>query len=126
MRYYIFFRKNSNTNKVFSIKNILKKPGKTARAFVDGNRVSHHQPIGLAFILSRFSTFISFQFLNFKEIFTKSHTQMGIPEHIANSILTWITSYMLLFSLALLPIFAIFTYIVFKKWRNNFFEHIVM
>ncbi|MFN3020428.1 hypothetical protein ACK1KB_05475 [Chryseobacterium sp. TY3] len=57
---------------------------------------------------------------------TKSYTQMGIPEHIVNPILTWITSYMSLFSLALLPIFAILTYIVFKKWGNNFFEDIVM
>ena len=117
-----------HTNKGFfySIKNILKNPGKTARDFVDGNRVNHYKPIGLAFILSGFSTFISFKFLNFKEMLAKSYTQMGIPEHTANPILTWITSYMSLFSLALLPIFAIFTYIVFKKWGQNFFEHIVM
>ena len=117
-----------HTNKGFfySIKNILKNPGKTAHEFIVGNRVNHYKPIGLAFILSGLSTFISFKFLNFKEMMAQSYQQMGIPEQTENPILAWITSYMSLFSLALLPIFAIFTYLVFRKWGQNFFEHIVM
>ena len=45
-----------HTNKgfLYSVKNIIKNPGKTARAFIDGNRVNHYKPILLVFVTPRF------------------------------------------------------------------------
>ncbi len=42
-----------HTNKgfLYSVKNILKNPGKTAREFINGDRVNHYKPILLAFAL---------------------------------------------------------------------------
>lgn len=36
----------------FSIKQILKAPGRTAREFLEGNRVNHYKPILLVFCYS--------------------------------------------------------------------------
>lgn len=43
-------------------------PGKTARTFIDGNRVNHYKPVALAFILSGISAFISFKIIGLGEI----------------------------------------------------------
>ncbi|MBC8645230.1 DUF3667 domain-containing protein [Flavobacterium lindanitolerans] len=52
-----------HTNKGFfySLKNVARNPGKTAKKFIDGDRVNHYKPILLAFVLSGISAFLSFK-----------------------------------------------------------------
>ena len=59
-----------HTNKIFlySIKNSIKNPGKTAKEFIDGNRINHYKPVGLAFILSGISAFISYKIIGLNGI----------------------------------------------------------
>ena len=55
----------------YSLKNTLKNPGKTARTFIDGNRVNHYKPIALAFILSGISAFIAYKMVGLGELTEK-------------------------------------------------------
>ena len=54
---YIFL--HTNKGFFYSIKKILRNPGKTAKEFIEGSRVNHYKPIMLTFLLSGISTFIS-------------------------------------------------------------------
>jgi len=116
-----------HTNKgfLYSVKNILKNPGKTARDFVEGNRVSHYKPILLAFVLSGISALISYKFLGMSEIIREVNAKSGAPE-MSNKVFAFISSYNSFLMLAMVPFFAVFTWIVFRKWGQNYFEHIVM
>lgn len=117
-----------HTNKGFfySVKKILKNPGKTARDFIEGNRVNYYKPLNLAFLLSGLSVFISLKFLNFKEIMKEAYVTMNMPANTINDIVSFMTSYMSFISLLLLPIFSGVTYLLFRKWGQNYYEHIVM
>ncbi|WP_428223277.1 DUF3667 domain-containing protein [Flavobacterium sp.] len=117
-----------HTNKgfLYSIKNILRNPGKTAREFIDGNRVNHYKPINLLFLLVAFGTFISTKLIGFDKIMKKNYTEMGINTKVQEGIMTYIMSYPQIMMVLMIPFCALLTRIVFRKWGNNFYEHVVI
>ncbi|MBW2960680.1 DUF3667 domain-containing protein [Mesonia aestuariivivens] len=116
------------TNKgfLFSIKNIIKNPGKTAKSFIDGSRVNHYKPILLAFLLSGISAFISFKIIGFKELMEEYYSKQNMSSPLMIDILSFTTSYNSLIMLSFIPFLAIITKLAFRKWGQNYYEHIVM
>ena len=121
---------HANKGFFYSIKKIIKNPGKTAREFVDGNRVRHYKPLGLTFVLSGISAFITFKIIGTNEIMTSFMNKfklntMQSQEQLDQS-MAFNVDYNAFLLLALVPFFAISTYLSFKKWGNNYYEHVVM
>ena len=117
-----------HTNKgfLYSIKNIIKNPGKTARAFVDGNRVNHYKPILLVFVLSGISTFISVKIIGFEKIMSAFYAKETLNSEYMNDVMTSLKSYNSILMLLLVPVFALTTKLAFRKWGNNYYEHVVI
>lgn len=117
-----------HTNKgfLYSVKNIIINPGKTAKGFIDGNRVSHYKPILLVFVLSGLATFLSFKFLNLKEITSAYFSQQHINSNFMNDVMSVMSSYNSILMLLLVPFFALTTKIAFRKWGHNYYEHVVI
>ena len=116
-----------NKGFLYSIKNILKNPGKTARTFIDGNRVNHYKPIGLSFILAGISSFISFKFIGLKEVMTESiTTNPNIDRPFMHGYMEFVQTYNSFLILLMIPFFAIFTRWAFKSWGHNYYEHVVL
>lgn len=117
-----------HTNKgfLYSVKNILKNPGKTARGFIDGNRVNHYKPILLVFVLSGLATFFSYKVLNLKEVMAAYFSQQHINSSFMGDMMSFISSYNSILMLLLIPLFALTTKIAFGKWGHNYYEHLVM
>ncbi|WP_313807815.1 DUF3667 domain-containing protein [Flavobacterium sp.] len=117
-----------HTNKgfLYSVKNLLKNPGKTAREYVDGNRVNHYKPILLAFVLSGISAFLSFKVIGLKEIMENYYTQQHLNSPFINDYMTFVSSYNSVLMLLLIPFFAICTKFAFRSWGHNYYEHIVI
>lgn len=123
LQYTIF---HTNKGLLYSIKSTLKNPGKTAREFIDGNRVNHYKPILLVFVLSGISTFISFKVLNFKEVLSNYFAQIHVNSKLMADMMTFMSSYNSILMLIYIPLFALITKIAFRKWGNNYYEHVVM
>lgn len=117
-----------HTNKgfLYSIKSILKNPGKTAKEFIDGNRVNHYKPILMAFVLSGISTFLFYKVLGFKDKISAFYAGQNMQSRLNADIITFFATYNTLIMLCLIPFFALLTKIAFKKWGQNYYEHIVM
>lgn len=117
-----------HTNKgfLYTIKKLVKNPGKTAREFIDGNRVNHYKPLLLTFILSGISAFISFKIIGLASIMKEFYTGQHLNSPFMNDYLAISTGYNSFIMLGLIPIFALTTWIAFHKWRANYYEHIVM
>lgn len=118
-----------HTNKgfLYSVKNILKNPGKTAREFIDGNRVNHYKPILLAFVLSGISAFISIKLIGIYKVMenmTVNGKAVNSPQ--MHEIMSYVTSYNSFIALLMIPFFALLTKSLFYKWGNNYYEHVVM
>jgi len=115
-----------HTNKgfLYSVKNILKNPGKTARNFIEGNRVNHYKPILLAFVLSGISALL-YNIGGLNEVLIEASSKIdGAPD--MSKTLSFMTSYNSFLMLLFIPFFAVFTSIIFRKWGQNYYEHIVM
>lgn len=123
IQYTVF---HTNKGLLYSLKNILKNPGKTARNFIDGDRVNHYKPILLVFVLSGISTFISYKILDVKDIMIKYFNQNHMNSNFMSDIMSTLSSYATIFMLLLIPIFALTTRLAFKNWGHNYYEHIVM
>lgn len=113
----------------YSIKSILKNPGKTARSFIDGNRVNHYKPIALAFITSGILAFVAFKIVGFEELSDKvSAMQAKNKEQLEmmKGINHFFKTYISLLTLAFIPFISLFSKWSFKSFGHNFYEHVVM
>lgn len=117
----------------YTLKNLLLNPGKTAREFVDGNRVNHYKPLLMAFVLAGFSAFVAHKFVPMESIM--EHQMQQMQEINANNeksvemskkTMSFFMSYFSIIMVTLIPIFSVLTWLSFKKWGHNYFEHIVM
>jgi hypothetical protein len=117
-----------HTNKgfLYSVKNIIKNPGKTARSFIDGNRVNHYKPILLVFVLTGISTFISVKIIGFEKIMSTLYAKETLSSEYMNDAMTFLKSYNSILMLLLIPVFALSTKLAFRKWGNNYYEHVVI
>lgn len=117
-----------HTNKGFfySVKNIIKNPGKTAKEFIDGNRVNHYKPLLLAFVLSGISSFLSFKVIGFTRVMQEYYSNQKFQAGTLNDMMSFLSSYSSAIMLLLIPLASIFTRLVFRKWGHNYYEHIVM
>ena len=117
-----------HTNKgfLYSVKNIIKNPGKTAREFIDGNRINHYKPILLVFLLSGISAFISFKIIEFNDIMKSINSKNVQNSELMNDYMTLLSSYSAFFMLLSVPFFAVTTKLAFRSWGHNFYEHVVM
>lgn len=115
-----------NKGFLFTVKNILKNPGKTAKEYIDGKRVNHYKPILFLFVLSGISTFIYLKIIGIKEIM-ESQNPNQIPDLKGmTSVFKFVTDYFTLLTIAFVPFLALATKIVFKKMGHNFYEHVVI
>lgn len=117
-----------HTNKgfLYSVKNIIKNPGKTARDFIIGDRVSHYKPLLLVFLLSSIATFIGYKVLNMGEIMNKSFSTQNLNSAFMNDVMALLSSYTAFLYLLLIPLFALCTKLAFSNWGQNYYEHVIM
>jgi hypothetical protein len=117
---------HTNKGLLYSVKNIIKNPGKTAREFVEGNRINHYKPILLTFLLAGFSAFISLKILKMKEVI--KDIDVGVPQNpkFMEGWMDIVTNYLPILMVLVIPFFALTTKIAFRRWGHNYYEHVVM
>lgn len=118
-----------NKGFLYSIKKILRGPGKTAREFVEGNRVNHYKPILLVFVVAGISAFLTNTFIHPEEIMVKfyeSQGKTGIEASSGIAASSFIYKYSAIVMLATVPFMAFFTWLTFRKWGYNYYEQVVI
>lgn len=119
-----------HTNKGFfyTMKNLVKNPGKTARTYIEGNRVRHYKPILLAFVLSGITTFISYKILNIGDVMDAYYQVLSETEEknaVMNSLNSFLANYISFIMMLSIPFFSVFSFLVFRKKGLNYYEHVV-
>ncbi len=119
-----------NKGLLFTVKQLLTRPGDSVREFIEGKRVQHYKPILLVFVLAGLNGLLSHYF-HFEKVFAKLNAINGsqqpkrLPFNQAD-IYTWIVDHYALFELGLLPIISFCSWLAFKKWGYNYVENIII
>lgn len=111
----------------YSVKNIILNPGKTAGKFLEGDRIHHYKPFALTMVLSGISILLS-SFLNLKDIMENAikASNQNVSDKFVDTYTTSFISYFSFIMLAMIPFFSLLTRIAFRKWGQNYYEHLVM
>lgn len=118
-----------NKGFLYSIKKILRSPGKTAREFVEGNRVNHYKPILLVFVVAGISAFLTNTFIHPEEVMVEYYAAKGITGIEAASGIgtaSFMLKYLAIVMLLTVPFMAFFIWLIFKKWGYNYYEHVII
>ncbi|RZJ98895.1 MAG: DUF3667 domain-containing protein [Flavobacterium sp.] len=116
-----------NKGFLYSIKKILRGPGKTAREFVEGNRVNHYKPILLVFVVAGISAFLTNTLIHPEEVMQRYYETQGteVPKFM-HLLMHIMLKYQAILMLLSVPFMAFFTWIAFRKWGYNYYENIVI
>ncbi len=124
-----------HTNKGFfyTLKHLVKDPGRTVREFLEGNRVGHYKPVLLLFVLSGISVFLSTSLFDLRKIYAEYfalHTPGNEMERQISvaliDIVGVIMKYYSFITLLTIPLISIFTWLAFRKWGYNYCENFVI
>ncbi|RZK54417.1 MAG: DUF3667 domain-containing protein [Pedobacter sp.] len=101
---------------LFTIKELFTRPGHSVREFIQGKRAKHFNYFTAVILLLTITYFVSkWAKVELTEVFTSS---VGLSRVIKD--------YVKLTTLITVPIYALFSYLIFKKTKQNYTENIVI
>lgn len=112
----------------FTIKELIIHPGEAIANYLQGKRVNYFKPFGFVVILATIYGFIA-HFLNAVpevEITDRTKELNDPTRNINIQIFEWIYSHYSLCMLFSIPILSLSTFLVYKRYNYNYFEHIVI
>ena len=115
---------------LFTVKELFTRPGNSIREFIEGKRVKHFKPISLILVLAGIYGFLYHYFhINMLasnvEISGSGEDFVKAKKSLEN-INEWLSQHYAIVALLQLPIYAVGTYIAFRKSGYNFVEHLVL
>jgi hypothetical protein len=112
-----------NKGFLYSVKQLLTRPGDTVRDFLEGKRVNHYKPILLVFVLAGLNGFLS-QYINCKGVMPEINNNPIAKE--LPKMMNWISSHYAVVELTLLPLYSLCSWFAFKKFGYNYIENIII
>ncbi|WP_157961188.1 DUF3667 domain-containing protein [Lutibacter citreus] len=121
-----------NRGILFTIKELFTRPGKSIREYLEGKRKKHFKP--LAFVLLASTLYVLTTYLTDMNTYL-GDSMFGIAESLSKNttdasasvkFLNWLANNNAYSTLLFLPIFSLASYLVFKKSKYNYFEHLIL
>lgn len=109
----------------YTARQLFTRPGHSIREFIEGKRVRHFKPISLVILLATVYGLLSHIF-HLNPIYEISFTGLESEKINPELIREWMNSHYAWVSLLTLPLYALGTFLAFKKQGYNFMEHLVL
>ncbi len=107
---------------LYTLKQLVYRPGYAAKGFIAGQRVAHYNIIALFIITVVLRTLVNHQ-ISEADLFT-SHTEQNKSTDVLLN--ETARHYYKFFYLMVIPLISVFSYLWLKKLRYNFTEHLVI
>jgi len=116
-----------HTNKGFfhTCKKLMRQPGLTVNEFIAGNRVNYYKPIALVFVLTGISAFLTHILLD-PRFFLQGQKISAEDMETYMKAYEGMLKYNSFIMVASIPLMSFFSWLAFRKWGYNYFEHIVI
>ncbi|MCC6582961.1 MAG: DUF3667 domain-containing protein [Chitinophagales bacterium] len=105
---------------LYSFLQLFTRPGNSIREFIEGKRKNHFKPLSLVIV---WATAYALLYHSNHLDFVKNLESEKLDMSQAND---WVTTHFAWITLSTIPLYALVTFIVFKKEAYNFIEHLVL
>ncbi|MBX2927366.1 MAG: DUF3667 domain-containing protein [Saprospiraceae bacterium] len=117
----------------YTFKRLIADPGGAIQEYLFENRQRMAKPFPLLVLLVAVAAYMSYRFLKINEggvdLFTNSQDAKEIPPMILKTLTLYlraVTQYFNLVYMSSIPLLALGTYLLFRNFRLNYVEHLVM
>jgi hypothetical protein len=105
----------------YTFTRLIKQPGKTLEDYLAGKRINHFRPLGYVLMLSAITALLvhwNLRLVQYLEL-QKTGTILPITER-------FFAKYQSIFIFLMIPLVSVCTWLIFKKNRYNFWEHMLV
>jgi hypothetical protein len=111
---------------LYTIKELLTEPGDSIRGYLSGKRISFFKPFSFVIILGSIYAFLCYFFGVRPDTSIMPVDQSEMTVYHTQLIIDWVYAHYSFALLALIPFFALGSYLVFRKSGYNYIELLVM
>lgn len=109
----------------YSIAQLFKRPGHTIREYLQGKRVKHFKPISMVVILATIYGLL-IHFFDISLIKETLSLSSSYENFIKEKSKDWIEHHYAWATLLTLPIYTLASFLIFRKLKYNYIEHLVL
>jgi hypothetical protein len=110
---------------LYTIKQLYSRPGHTIREYIEGRRVKHFEPIALLVTIATLYGLL-YSYFHINPFFDASVSNNPTDTIDFTKVNDWMSNHFSLASCILLPLYAIGSFIAFRKQGYNFVEHLFL
>jgi hypothetical protein len=109
----------------YSVKQLYTRPGHSIREFVEGKRVKHFQPLSLLILLASLYGFL-FHYFDIDVLTNASKIGSDQEQEKLEQAMDWLGSHLSLVNVLTIPLYALGSFVAFRRQGYNFVEHLVL
>jgi len=112
---------------VHSLGHLCWHPGITIQEYLEGKRIGHFKPLSMVLVLATIYGLLKHFFLHeVKEPAKIIINNKSLNSDTINAVFEWVNSHGAIMALLVVPIYALASYLAYRKEKYNFVEHLVL
>jgi hypothetical protein len=115
-----------NRGFLFTLKELSLRPGKAIERYLAGHRVDYYSPHKYLFFIGAITSFLTSRYHSFSGEYTSAGAFDGDIHAFLNAFFQYADMYATLVNVISIPVFALFSFLLFRRSGYNYAEHLVL
>ena len=115
-----------NRGFLFTAKELSLRPGKAIRLYLAGQRVAYYAPHKYLFFIGAVTSFLTSRYHSFSDEYTAAGAFDGGAHSFFKAFFAYADAYATLINIVTIPVFALFSFLLFRRSGYNYAEHLVL
>jgi hypothetical protein len=115
-----------NRGFLFTAKELSLRPGAAIRRYLAGQRVAYYAPHKYLFFIGAVTSFLTSRYHSFSSEYTSVDAFGGDTHSFLRAFFAYADTYATLINIVTIPVFALFSFLLFRRSGYNYAEHLVL
>ena len=115
-----------NRGFLFTAKELSLRPGEAIRLYLAGQRVAYYAPHKYLFFIGAVTSFLTSRYHSFSGEYSSVRAFDGGTHSFLRAFFAYADTYATLINIVTIPVFALFSFLLFRRSGYNYAEHLVL
>jgi hypothetical protein len=115
-----------NRGFLFTVRELSLRPGPAIRLYLAGQRVAYYAPHKYLFFIGAVTSFLTSRYHSFSKEYTSAGALAGDAHSFLTAFFAYADTYATLINIVTIPVFALFSFLLFRRSGYNYAEHLVL